>query len=191
MKVGLSGFHGFLANKLKERTEIEWVDGVDDIDYYIHMGSPTFTEEDIGSDESKVMHQYVKSSMKLIDDLSVPILFASSTGVDDIQLDHSGSTSYNLSKLFLENYIIHNCPKYTILRIGTIFSPHIEDVHSMKPDRIQPRLLRKEFKGIPFQDYYLNVDVFVDVTINAILNFNTGIVEFPLEQKRLTDLIVS
>lgn len=120
MRVGLSGWGGFLATKLRERTEVEWVESNTDVDVFVHLGSPTFTQAELHQHDAQVMHQYVRETVKLIDRTDAPFVFASTTGVDDIQLDHKGSTSYNLGKLYLENYVINNCDKYIILRIGTI-----------------------------------------------------------------------
>lgn len=188
MKVGISGWNGFLANKLRTRNEIEWVNRITDIDYYLHLGSPIFTETEISRANGMIMHDYVKHSMELIDSLEVPIIFGSSTGVNDIQYNHSGSTSYNLSKLFLENYIVNRCDNYMILRIGSIISSDIADVHKMKSDRLQPRIFAGQFTGIPYEDYYLDVNTFVDTTIDSILNFKTGIVEYTLKKMTIPAL---
>lgn len=190
MKVGLSGWNGFLATKLRERTDIEWVDGKEDIDCYLHLGSPTFTQVELHQHDAQVMHQYVRETIKMVDRLPVPIIFGSTTGVDDIRLDHTGSTSYNLGKLYLENYILNNCDNALVLRIGTIYSNSIADVQQMKDNRIQPRLLRQDTAGIPFEDYYLNVDVFVDTTITAILNKQQGILTYKLDKLTMPKLIV-
>jgi len=89
----------------------------------------------------------------------------------------------------LENYIKYNCDEYLILRIGTIYSTRLSDVNEMKSDRLQPRILRKDYTDIPFEDLYLNVDVFVDKTIDAILNFKSGILEYPLDKLTIGKLI--
>jgi len=188
MRVGLSGWNGFLARKLRERTEIEWVNSTYGIDCYLHLGSPTFTEEQINAEQSRVMHEYVKSSMALIDSLSVPIIFGSTTGVDDIQYDHTGSTSYNLSKLFLENYIVNHCKEYTILRIGSIISSRLEDVQMMKPDRLQQQILARNYRNVPMLDNYLDVDVFVNTTIDCIQNSKRGIINYKLQQMSMVSM---
>jgi hypothetical protein len=188
-RVGLSGWGGFLASKLRERTEVEWVDGTQNIDMYLHLGSPTFTHSQLSQHDAHVMHQYVRETIKLVDRLDMPIIFASTTGVDDLVLDHSGSTSYNLGKFYLENYIKYNCDDYLILRIGTIYSTRLSDVNEMKLDRLQPRILRKDYTDIPFEDLYLDVDVFVAKTIDAILNFKSGILEYPLDKLTMGKLI--
>jgi hypothetical protein len=189
LTVGVSGFHGFLASRLRNRLDINWVDRNNDIDYYLHLGSPTFTEEELTKENAQVMHRYVKETIELIDNLTVPIIFASTTGVDDIQLDHKGSTAYNLAKLYIENYIINNCEKYMILRIGTVVSTGLRDVLEMKPNRIQPRILRGEFTGIPLEDKYLNIEDFVNTTSDKIKNFKNGIVTYKLKTMKLSELI--
>ena len=189
MRVGLTGWNGFLATKLREDTRIQWVNGTDDVDYVFLLGSPTFTAETITRPEAQVMHRYVKECIDIIDSATAPIIFGSSTGVNGIELTHAGSTAYNLSKLFLENYIINNCDEYLICRIGTIVSSDYDDVVAMKPDRVQPRLHRGDAKGIDTQDHYLDVDVFVTETVDAILNFKNQILEYPLEKLSIFQLM--
>ena len=190
MKIVISGWNGFLASKLRERTEVEWVEDNRNVDMFIHMGSPTFTQAELYQHDAHVMHQYVRESIKLIDRTDAPVVFASTTGVDDIRLDHTGSTSYNLGKLFLENYVINNCDKYMILRIGTIISKNPVDIALMKPDRLQQRILRNDLTNIPLEDYYLDVDTFVNTTMNSILNFKNGIVEYELTKYTLPALVL-
>jgi nucleoside-diphosphate-sugar epimerase len=182
MRVGLSGWGGFLASKLRENTEIEWVNGVDNIDAFLHLGSPTFTAHELFEHDAQVMHQYVRESIKMIDRINVPFVFASTTGVDDIQLDHRGSTAYNLGKLYLENYVINECDKYLVLRIGTVVSSKKADVLAMKSDRIQQRILNKDYSNIPTKDYYLDVDDFVNVTVAALQKIDNRIVDYPLKE---------
>jgi hypothetical protein len=55
--IGLSGWGGFLASKLRERTEVEWVDRTSDINMFVHLGSPTFTHSQLWTR---------RNSMKLI-----------------------------------------------------------------------------------------------------------------------------
>lgn len=190
MRVGLTGWNGFLAQKLRERTDVEWVNGTENIDLLFHLGSPTFTAHELTRDDAQVMHRYVKDSMELISKFSGPVMFGSTTGVDDICLTHNGSTSYNLGKLFLESYVLNNCDKYMIMRIGTIYSDSVADVAAMKQDRVQPRIMRGDLKDIPFEDWYLNVNTFVGQTMDAIQNFNTGIFEYNLVKLRMTQLRV-
>ena len=190
MRVGLTGYNGFLASKLRNRQEIEWVDGVHNVDCLFLLGSPTFTGSELTAEDGKVMHSYVKQTVELIDNFKGHIAFASTTGVDDISLDHDGSTSYNLAKLYLENYIISNCSQYQIFRIGTIYSNSRTDVDVMKPDRIQPRIMRKDIKGIPFKDHYLDVDVFVQHTVDTLRGGHNGIFEYALEEKTIAGLMV-
>lgn len=192
MKIGLSGIEGFLASKLQECKEHSWTTSEDAVDIFLHIGSPTFTSDTIDTPASKIMHKYVRDSIDLFDRLEskkIPIVFASSTGVDDIQLDHSGSTSYNLSKLFLENYLIHNCSKYLILRIGTIYSRSAADILAMKPDRIQRRILQGNLSNISTSDYYLDVNVFVNTTLDQLNSIDNRIVEYELDQLSLINLV--
>jgi nucleoside-diphosphate-sugar epimerase len=187
--VGVSGYNGFLASKLKDRLDIDWVDRTTNIDYYLHLGSPTFTDAELTTENAQAMHRYVKETIELIDNLKVPIIFASTTGVDDIQLDHKGSTCYNLAKLYIENYIINNCEKYMILRIGTVISTSLRDVLQMKPNRIQQRIMQGNYKGIPLEDKYLNVEDFVNTTADSIRNFKNGIVTYNLKKIKLSELM--
>jgi nucleoside-diphosphate-sugar epimerase len=188
MKVGVTGWNGFLASKLRQRNGIEWTEDIKDCDILFLLGSPTYTSADIDKQGAQVMHRYVNETIKIIDAFSGPVVFASSTGVDDIQLDHTGSTSYNLAKLYLENYVINHCDQWAILRIGTIISKDPDDIAAMKSDRIQPRVKSKDLSNIEWQDYYLYVDDFVNTTVDLIKNFKTGIVEYPLVRLTLTEL---
>jgi hypothetical protein len=187
--VGVSGYNGFLASKLRTRLDIDWANRTTNIDYYLHLGSPTFTDAELTKENAQAMHRYVKETIELIDNLTVPIIFASTTGVDDIQLDHKGSTCYNLAKLYIENYIINNCEKYIILRIGTVISKSLKDVLQMKPDRLQQRIIQGNYTGIPLEDNYLNVEEFVNTTANIIHNFKNGIVTYNLQKIKLSELI--
>lgn len=189
MRVGLTGWNGFLATKLRERTEVEWVDGTENTDMLLHLGGPTFTAAELFEHDAQVMHQYVRESIKLFDRYPGPIIFGSTTGVNDIQLDHGGTTSYNLSKLFLENYLINNTDKWCVLRIGTIVSEDPKDIDMMKPDRLQQRIKQGNYSYIEMKDHYLYVNSFVDVTMDKILNFKNEIVEYPLQELKLPQLI--
>jgi len=188
MKVALTGWNGFLATKLRESTAVEWVEHPEKADMLLHLGSPTFTQAELHQHDAQVMHQYVRESIKIIDRFDGPVLFASTTGVDDIQLDHAGSTCYNLGKLYLENYVINNCDDWAVLRIGTIVSKDPDDIAAMKPDRIQPRIQRKDLANIEWEDYYLLVDDFVNTTLALIQDFKTGIVTYPLTKFTLAEL---
>lgn len=186
MKIALTGWGGFLATKLRDRTEVEWVENSADTDALVLMGGPTFTHPELSIHDAHVMHQYVRETIKIIDRYEGHIIFASTTGVDDIQLDHKGSTAYNLGKLYLENYVINNCDSYSVLRIGTVVSDKSSDIAMMKPDRIQPQII----KGIMpnWEDNYLLVDDFVNTTLDVILNKRTGIIEYPLTKMNLAQL---
>ncbi len=181
MKVSITGWNGFLANKLRERRDIEWVQYPEEADYVFLLGSPTFTSSSLTQENAQAMHQYVKETMEIVDKTTVPIFFASTTGVSDIELDHEGTTAYNLSKLFLENYIINHCEEYTICRIGTIITRDVKDFRIMKNDRVQKRIMNGNYEGVPGVDEYLDVNTFVEVTIDAMQNFETQILEYPLE----------
>lgn len=188
MRIGLSGWNGFLATKLRETSNIDWTKNTKNIDYYIHMGSPIFTQQIIDSKNSEVIYKYVADSIALFESVKAPIIFASTTGVNDIHLDHSGSTVYNLAKLYLENYLLNTFNNSLILRIGTIYSLNLEDIKNMKGDRIQPRLIKGDTKDIPFEDMYLNIDTFISETLSNI--GNTGILEYPLDKLNLTNLMI-
>jgi hypothetical protein len=189
MNIGLTGWGGFLAHKLRESTELNWQESVTNCDALLLMGSPTFTHHELDVHDAQVIHQYVRQTIKEIDRCDKYIIFASSTGVDDIKMDHTGSTAYNLAKLYLENYIVNHCDKYLILRIGTVISSSHFDVNQMRDDRIQPRILRGDYTNIPLTDEYLDVDTFKKHTIDAIKNQTTGILEYPLVTLKLSELI--
>jgi hypothetical protein len=188
MKICLTGWNGFLASKLRECTDIEWTEEQTDSDALLLMGGPTFTAPELFQHDAHVMHQYVREAIKIIDRYHNPIIFASTTGVDDLRLDHKGSTSYNLGKLYLENYVLYNVDQPLILRIGTIYSTKLADVQAMKDNRVQSRVMRDDINNIPFEDYYLDVDTFVKQTIDAIKIKKTGILEYNLTKLRLTQL---
>ena len=188
MKIALTGYNGFLAKKLRARTEFEWTQDLWDANVVFHLGSPTFTQH-MSKHDSIRMHEYVKDTINLIDDIKVPFVFASTTGVLNMHYNHDCHMTYDVSKLYLENYIINNCENYLILRIGTIYSKDINDVKMMKQDRVQPRVMNKDTSGIPFEDYYLNVDVFIDTTIEALTNIDNRIIEYPLEKLSMIKLI--
>lgn len=179
MKVCMTGWHGFLSSKLRECEQIDWRDSPVGTDVLVLMGSPTFTQHELSQNDAQDMHTYVRDTIRLIDSYAGRIVFASTTGVDDIQLDHAGSTAYNLAKLYLENYIVNHCSKYTILRIGTIVSKRKSDVTRMKPDRVQPKIAQGVF-DVDDVDYYLDVDTFVNSTIKYILDQENGIKEYEL-----------
>jgi hypothetical protein len=186
MKIALTGWSGFLATKLREHTEVEWVEYPEQADTLLLMGSPTFTASELGLHDAQVMHQYVRETIKIVDRFDGHIIFASTTGVDDIQLDHKGSTSYNLGKLYLENYIINEADSCAILRIGTVVSNNPTDIAIMKPDRIQPQMLRGIMPN--WEDEYLLVDDFVNTTLDVVLNKRTGIIQYPLTKMTLAQL---
>lgn len=189
MKVHLTGWNGFLARKLREHAAIDWVEDGKDTDILFLMGSPTFTNIELSQHDAQVVHQYVRDTIKIIDRYPNHIIFASTSGVDDVRMDHKGSSCYNLGKLYLENYIINNCESYCILRIGTIISSKASDISMMRPDRIQQRIARKDFTNIPIFDQYLDIDVFVESTIKVINTKRNGIYEYPLKQQTLPELI--
>ena len=187
MKVALTGWNGFLATKLRERTEVEWTEDINNSDTLLLMGSPIFTDKELGLHDAQVMHQYVRETIKMIDRYHGHIIFASTTGVDDIKLTHKGSTSYNLAKLYLENYVLYEADSSAVLRIGTIVSDKPEDVALMKPDRIQPRLLAGVLPE-EWEDNYLMVDDFVNTTMDAIINSKPGIIVYPLQRMSVAKL---
>lgn len=189
MKVLLTGWNGFLARKLRECTDIEWLEDSKDSDVLLLMGSPTFTDAELTQHDAQVMHQYVREAIRQIDRYSGPVVFASTTGVDDIQLNHKGSTAYNLAKLYLENYIINNCDKYLILRIGTIVSSNPKDIAMMRTDRVQQRIARKDYKNVSLEDYYLDIETFVTTTVDAICQSKDGILEYQLTKYKISELI--
>jgi hypothetical protein len=58
----------------------------------------------------------------------------------------------------------------------------------MTPDRVQPKIHRGIF-DVENEDYYLDVDTFVDTTIKYILNFESGIKEYKLIKLSKTQLM--
>jgi dTDP-4-dehydrorhamnose reductase len=186
MKIYLTGKNGFLARKLIE-SGIETTDSIVDAESIFLLGSPTVCDE-VTPAFAKSMHDYVAQTIDIIHSTNKRVIFASTTGVNDISLDHSGHTTYNLAKLYLENYIISNCENYLILRIGSIVSKKLTDVLMMKTDRIQQKILAKNYNGISMIDTYLDIDTFVKTTLDA-LDSSSGILEFESTQYKLTELI--
>lgn len=188
--IGITGFNGFLSKKIRERNDFNWTKNLDEADIIFHLGCPTFPAY-MGKEENLQMYPYVEETIKLINQYSKkPFVFASTTGVLNIHYDHSSSMSYDVSKLFLENYVFNTCKKFLILRIGSIISNNIDDVKLMKSDRVQPRILNKDLKGIPFEDYYLDVNDFVDITIESLNNIDNRIIEYPFIKLPIHKLIV-
>lgn len=175
----ITGENGFLYNQLN----------LEDSDFIFLLGSPTFDGE-ITLEQSKKLHEYVQSTIKIINENTTKyIIFASSTGVNDVDFNHKGSMPYTLAKLFLENYIITYCDNYCILRIGTIITKDKSKIKMMKKSRIQNRILRKEYSNIPLFDYYLDLDEFIKITKEIINERKTGIIEYKLTKYSLSDLI--
>jgi hypothetical protein len=188
MRVTLTGWNSFLSKKLREVNSIEWTQNFENTDILFLMGSPIFTGI-INKEDSKVLHNYVEETKKLILCYSGPIVFASTTGVNDIHLDHSGHTPYNLCKLYLENYIINTVDNWSILRIGTIISDKLHDIEMMRKDKIQQKILNKDFTNMPLKNECLHVDEFVNETIDLLMNFKCGIKEYDLKSYSLSQLI--
>lgn len=178
----VTGKRGFLYKELEDK--------IDDSDELIFLlGSPTFDGE-ISKNQSKILHKYVKETIEIINNnINKYIVFASSTGVDDVDYKHKGSMSYTLAKLFLENYIINHCDDYLILRIGTIISDDISKVKEMKDTRIQQRILRKEMRNISLQDNYLDINQFINETCDIIKLHKNGIHEYNLTFLKLSELM--
>jgi len=187
MKVAITGWGGFLSTKLREKDNIEWVEYPNKADVLLHLGSPTFTDTELDQHDAQVVHQYVRETIKIVDRFEGRIVFASTTGVDDIRLDHKGSTSYNLGKLYLENYIINNCDNSAVLRIGTVISTRLTDIDLMKPDRVQPKI-QKGIMPAEWEDYYLLVEEFINTTLDVILYQRSGIIEYSLTKLNLAQL---
>lgn len=189
MRFYITGQNGFLANKLMQSNRYEWSDDIASSDALFLLGSPTVAGADVPADFGTKMHAYVQQTIDIIRNHGKPIIFASTTGVNDISPLHSGHTTYNLAKLYLENYIIHNVEQYLILRIGTIISRSCIDVDMMKPDRIQQRSRNREYTGIEQSDQYLDVNTFVSVTLDTISDINNTIVEYPQVTLSLFDIL--
>lgn len=184
MSFQITGENGFLFNELKPH--LESYNGKDGI---FLLGSPTF-DHDLTKENSRELHRYVQETLQLINEnKNKYIIFASSTSVDDINFSHSGSMSYALCKLFIENYIVNHCEDYLILRIGNIVSSDINTIRKMKETRIQQRILKKKYKNIPISDEYLNIETFIKETVEAINDHKTGIFEYTLTKMKITTLI--
>lgn len=178
----ITGQNGFLYNELKDKFE-------DSDDMLFLLGGPTF-DFPLSINDAARLHIYVHQTIKLIDEnINKYIVFASSTGVDDIDLKHEGFMAYSIAKLYLENYIMTFCDDYLILRIGTIISDDKEIMKRMKGTRIQNRILSGNFKNIPLIDKYLDLDQFINETINIIKNHKCGIHEYSLRTLKLSELV--
>ena len=185
----ITGQNGFLAHKLMQSNRYEWSDDIASSDALFLLGSPTCGHGKLPEDFGTNMHSYVEQTIDIIRNHSKPVVFASTTGINDISTDHSGHTTYNLAKLYLENYIIHNVEQYLILRIGTIISRSCIDVDMMKPDRIQQRIRNREYTGIEQKDSYLDVNTFVSQTLDTISTIDNQIIEYPHVTLSLFDLL--
>jgi len=159
----INGKNSYLIQKILEKYD-------DNPDIYLDFGAITCTKDNIPKDICTKIHQEYLDRIERWKHIDNLIVFASSTGVNDINLDHNGSTCYNLAKLMAENWLINSNKKYLILRIGTIYSTHPGDYDIMKQDRLPARIKRGDFKDMDLtaKDYYLDVDVFVDTTISEI-----------------------
>ena len=189
MRICITGQNGFLANKLMQSNRYEWSDDIASSDAVFLLGSPTIAGTPAPADFGTRMHAYVEDCINIIQNHGKPIIFASTTGVNDISPLHGGHTTYNLAKLYLENYIIHHCEQYLILRIGTIISRNCVDIDMMKPDRIQRRIRDRQYTGIEQKDQYLDVNTFVNATLDIISEIDNKIFEYPQITLSLFDLL--
>jgi len=191
MKVHITGPNGYLARKLQERNDWEWTTG-DEYDIMLLCGSPTHaSEETIPLDEGKVYHKYVIDTIQMMEKIpqEVPIVFISTSDPDMIDIEHEGSTTYNLAKMFLESYIVHYRKHYQIHRMGTLISHRLDDIKMMKPDRIQQRILARDYSEVMDEDWFVYTDVAVDILINAMGMINNDIVHYPDERLTKLDLL--
>lgn len=180
----ITGQKGFLAQELTNLMVIP-------DDMIILMGCPTFDVTTLSKRDAQKLHEYVKETIEIVDNNKEKyIIFCSSDSINDIKFDHTGSTPYSVSKLFLENYIINQCDNHLILRIGTIVSRDIDKVLKMKPTRIQNQILNKKMLYMPpLKDDYLMLDDFVKETIEVISNRQKGIYEYNMTELSLSELI--
>lgn len=177
----ITGENGFLFKQLQGKIE-------DSDDLLFLLGSPTYDFE-IERCQANKLFNYVQETIDLINkNMNKYIVFASSTGVTDIDFEHKGMMTYTLAKLYLENYIIQNCNNYVILRIGTIVSNDLEIIKQMKGTRIQKRILMNNIKGIPMNDEYLDLNQFINETCDIINNKKQGIHHYQLQEMSLFDL---
>lgn len=176
----ITGENGFLYSQLYNKLPED--------NYLFLLGSPTFDDE-LTRENSIKLHEYVKETIELINNNKDKyIIFASSTGVDDIDYEHKGYMTYTIAKLYLENYIITYCEEYLILRIGTIISNNKELILKMKNSRIQQKILNKTIKEYPNQ-MFLTLDNFLSETISAIKNKTIGIYHYSLTPMNFLQLL--
>jgi len=157
----ITGSDGFLYNEL----------GLEDSDDFLFLlGGPT-------SDDKVLNDKYVEESKELISQYKDKyIVFASTLEGDDY---------YTKAKRDIEDFL---GDRGLILRIAPIVSRDIKKVHKMKPSRVQPTILRNEFKEILMKDDYLDLDQFISETKYLIDNRVIGIHCYQLIELSLFEL---
>jgi len=187
--------NSYLVKKLLEKN----IDFKNTDPIFLDFKANIFTGNKIPKDICKKIHKEYLDRIEYYKNLSddILIVFASSTGVNDISINHDGSTCYNLAKLMTENWLLNSNKKYIILRIGTIYSTHKKDYNFMKKDRIPYKIFHNKISDLKDlgisnlgeKDYYLDIDNFVDTTIYEIENYNKNkIVKYNLEKLSIIDL---
>jgi hypothetical protein len=157
----ITGSTGFLYNELLLE---------DSDDFLFLLGGPTV-------DDKVLNDKYVQESKELIARYKGKyIVFASTLDGDDY---------YTKAKREIEYFL---GDKGLILKIAPIISRDIKKVHKMKPSRVQPTILRNEFKEILMKDTYLDLDQFISETKDLITNRIVGTHHYQLTELSLFDL---
>ena len=191
-KIHITGHNGFLAKKIIQNIPDNIKLSDKDFDIYFDLGATIFTSNTISQEQCKLLFDEMIEKINIWKNLDdkINILFASSTGVNDISLEHDNSTCYNLYKLTMENWLMNNKKNFTILRIGTIYSTNPNDYKIMKTDRVPFRIRNKNFKDIPMIDEYLDIKNFIKKTLYIIENITAApqIVEYELDELSIIQL---
>lgn len=188
----VTGQRGFIARKLFERTDVEWVMSPhDQYDTIVLAGSPTLAKPDFTREDGRQFHTYVVETIQLLETIpqQKKVLFVSTQSPAMISDKHDGNMPYLLAKLFLENYIIHHRDNYQIHRMGTIISRKRSDIMMMKPDRIQREILDKQTSNLRPTEDYVFVEDAIDSIIGGIYNSNNDIVYYPSTTMTSLELI--